>query len=118
MILFLFTMPGLVLMINVFSVRVAARFLDFISSLKLLVLVLVIVGALYRVIRHGEIRFSTLSFVLVVCCCDLLSGFPDVFSHAFAGSSTTWSSITLGLYGVVFAYDGWQVFFSLNFVQR
>jgi len=53
----LFLHLGIVLVINVFSVKVAARFLEFISSLKLLVLVLVIVAALYRVIRHGE--FST-----------------------------------------------------------
>ena len=45
--------PGFVLIINIFSVKIAARFLDIISSLKLVVLAVVVITALSRIIQHG-----------------------------------------------------------------
>ncbi len=42
------------------------------------------------------------------CYCAFLTGsFPVDSRHPFEGSTTSPSDIALGLYGVLFAYDGW-----------
>jgi len=36
-----------------------------------------------------------------------LPGIPEDLKDPFAGSATSLSSVSLGLYGVMYGYDGW-----------
>jgi len=52
----IFFSPVVMFLINVFSVKVAARFLDFASSFKLLVCATIVVMGLWKAAKNGKMN--------------------------------------------------------------
>ncbi len=52
----------LLAIVNLYSVRIAARLLNWLSSMKLLALVFVIILGVWKLIQHGGLERVTLSY--------------------------------------------------------
>ena len=84
----------------------AAKFLNFICSFKLLLLIFVIAVGVYKLIRNSMSPLICLN-VEQNCCSLLLGSFPEDSRHPFEGSNFSPAGIALSFYGIMFAYDGW-----------
>ena len=101
------------LLLNIFSIKLATRFLAFASSFKLLVITIIVVLGLWKTIQNG-MELGTTLYYLVLLTLPSFPGFPEDMKEPFAGSATSLSSVSLGLYGVLYGYDGWYGIFILR----
>ena len=90
--------------INV-SVKMAAKFLNFTSSLKVVLLVFFLAMGVYK---QRYVPIGCLNMGWTKNCYSLLLGsFPEDSRHPFEGTKFSPAGIALSFFGILFAYDGW-----------